>query len=201
MNIAVFASGKGTNFQAIAEAVHKGFIKARLSLLVCDTPGAPVVQKAQRAQVPVFLIERKSFSSLKEFENRIIKALWQEKIDLIVLAGFMRILSPAFVAQFKGRMLNIHPSLLPSFKGTRGIQEAFRYGVKVTGVTVHFVDEHVDHGPIILQSPLPLAANETLASLERKIHALEHTLYPQAVKLFTEGKLRIKGRVVRVATQ
>lgn len=199
MNIAVFASGKGSNFQAILNAAKKGFIKAPVRVLVCDNPHAAVIRKAKRGKVAVFLIERKHFSSQKEFERRIIETLIQEKIGLIVLAGFMRILSPAFVARFKNRILNIHPSLLPSFKGTAGIKEAFEYGVKITGVTVHFVDEKLDHGPIILQSPISLAGNESLFSLERKIHILEHTLYPRAIKLFVEGKLRIKGRRVTVA--
>jgi phosphoribosylglycinamide formyltransferase-1 len=201
MNIAVFASGKGTNFQAIIQSVKKGFIKARLSLLVCDNPKAPALLKARRAKITTFLAQRKSFASGKDFEAAIVEALRQERIDLIVLAGFMRILSPGFVRRYQGRILNIHPALLPAFKGTAAIHDALDYGAKVTGVTVHFVDEKIDHGPIILQAPVLINHNDTRASLETKIHALEHTVYPQAIKLFVERKLRLTGRRVKILTR
>ncbi|MDD4954174.1 MAG: phosphoribosylglycinamide formyltransferase [Candidatus Omnitrophica bacterium] len=198
MNIAVFASGRGTNFSAVVRAVKAGKIKANLALLVCDNPGAQVVGRARRAGIKIALVTRKELSAKEEFENKIIAYLQECKIDLIVLAGFMCLLSSAFVRRYSGRIINIHPSLLPSFKGVQGIKDAFDYGSKVTGVTVHFVDEKMDHGPIILQGAVRIEENDTLESLEVKIHRLEHKLYPEAIRLFTEGKLRLEGRKVTI---
>jgi len=200
MNIAVFASGRGTNFSAIIRAVKKGKIKADLSLLVCDNPGAGAIGRAGRAGIKVALVKREDFTAKEDFEAKIISHLEENKIDLIVLAGFMRLLGPALVSRYKGRILNIHPALLPAFKGTEGIKDALAYGVKVTGVTVHFVDEAVDHGPIILQEAVKIEEDDTPESLEKKIHKLEHRVYPQAVKLFVEGRLQIEGRRVKVST-
>lgn len=196
MNIAVFASGRGTNFSAIARAAKKGVIKANLALLVCDNPKALVLQKAKRAGVKAALVKKEDFATKRDFELGIIEHLEENTIDLIVLAGFMRILSPEFVRQYKFRILNIHPALLPSFKGAQGIKDAFDYGVKVTGVTVHFVDEEMDHGPIILQEAVKVRADDTLESLEKRMHKVEHLLYPEALRLFSEGKLKIEGRRV-----
>ena len=199
-NIAVFASGKGTNFSAIARAIKKGKIKANLSLLVCDNPKAGVIVRAKRMGVKVALVLREDFKSRKDFEAKIIQHLEENKIDLIVLAGFMRLLSSDFVKSYFGRILNIHPALLPSFKGTQGIKDAFDYGVKITGVTVHFVDEKMDHGPIILQEAVKVKEEDTLETLEKKIHKIEHKIYPEAIRLFLEGKLKIEGRKVKILT-
>lgn len=197
-NIAIFASGRGTNFSAIREAVKSRRLKANLALLVCDNPKAYVLKRAKKAKVKVALVKREDFSSKKDFEAKIIEHLKSSRIDLIVLAGFMRLLSSGFVRQYKGKIVNIHPSLLPSFKGTEGIREAFEYGVKVSGVTVHLVDEELDHGPIIMQAPLQIGERDTLASFEEKIHKIEHKLYPEAIRLFVEGRLKLEGRRVRV---
>ena len=196
MNIAVFASGRGTNFSAIIRAVKKGKIKANLSLLVCDNSQAGALSRGKRAGIKLALVKREVFSAKKDFEAKIIQHLEENKIDLIVLAGFMRMLSPEFVSRYKNRILNIHPALLPSFKGSQAIKDAFECGVKVTGVTVHFVDEKMDHGPIILQQAVKVGQDDTLASLEAKIHKIEHQLYPEAIRLFIEDKLRIEGRKV-----
>ena len=201
MNLAVFASGRGTNFSAVARAVKKGKIKANLALLVCDNPAAGAISRARRAGIKVALVKRKDFASSKDFEAKIIQYLREETIDLIVLAGFMRILGPDLINEFKGRIINIHPALLPSFKGAHGIKDAFDYGVKVTGVTVHFVDEQMDHGPIILQEAVSIKQDDTLETLEARIHKIEHKLYPQAIKLFVEGKLKIEQRRVRISNQ
>ncbi|MCM8800854.1 MAG: phosphoribosylglycinamide formyltransferase [Candidatus Omnitrophica bacterium] len=198
MNIAIFASGRGTNFSAIARAIKKGKIKANLSLLICDNPKAKVIGKAKRLGIKVVLVNREDFSTKKDFETKIIEYLEKEKIDLIVLAGFMRLLSKDFVERFKDHILNIHPALLPSFKGTEGIKDAFEYGVKVTGVTVHFVDEKMDQGPIILQRVVKVKEDDTLESLEKKIHKVEHKIYPEAIRLFIEGRLKIEGRKVKI---
>ena len=189
MNIAVFASGRGSNFSAIARAVKNGKIKAILALLVCDNPKAKVLAKAKRQGVKIVLVKEEDFAYKKDFEEKIIQHLKEENIELIVLAGFMRLLSPEFISQYKNKILNIHPALLPSFKGTEGIKDAFAHGVKVTGVTVHFVDEEMDHGSIILQQAMKIEEDDTLETLEAKIHKIEHKLYPQAIQLFIEGRL------------
>ncbi len=198
MNIAIFASGNGSNFQAIAEAVKKGRIKARLALLVCDNLDAFVLERARKLKVKAFLAERKDFPSKADFEAAIVKELEKEKIGLIALAGYMKMLSADFVKRYKSRIINIHPSLLPSFKGTDGIKEAFEYGVKITGPTVHFVDEQMDHGPIIMQAAVKIEDTDTEETLAEKIHKEEHRIYPEAVRLFVEGKLMIACRKVIV---
>jgi len=198
MNIAVFASGRGTNFAAIIRAVKKGKIKANLALLVCDNPKAKAISRAKRAGIKIALVVREDFPTKEDFENKIIQHLEEDKIDLIVLAGYMRLLSPELVARYKNKIINIHPALLPSFKGTESIKDAFAYGIKVTGVTVHFVDEKMDHGPIILQAQVLIEEDDTLEFLETKIHKLEHKIYPEAIRLYTEGKLRIEARKVKI---
>jgi len=201
MNIAIFASGRGTNFGAIIKAVKSGKVKANLSLLVCDNPKAGAVARAKRAGVKIALVERKDFADKKDFEAKIIEHLEEHKIDLILLAGFMRLLTPEFVGRYRGRILNIHPALLPSFKGTQAIKDAFDYGVKVSGVTVHFVDDKMDHGPVILQKALPVQEDDTPESLEKKIHKIEHSLYTEAIGLFVEGKIRLEGRKVIISNR
>ncbi len=198
-NIAVFASGRGTNFEAIIKAVKKKTIKARIALLVTDQPKSGAIARAARAGIKVAVVERKDFSNNHDFEVKVLQYLKEENVDLVVLAGFMRMLSTDFVREYKGRIINIHPALLPSFKGTKAIEDAYSYGVKFTGVTVHFVDEEMDHGPIIFQEAIPIKPNEALEELEAKIHEVEHKLYPYAIKLFVEDKLKIEGRRVKIA--
>ena len=198
MNIAVFASGRGTNFSALIRAVKKGKIQANLSLLVCDNPKAQALGRARRAGIKVALVKREDFATRSDFEQKIIQHLEENGIGLVVLAGFMRVLGPDLVNRYKDKILNIHPALLPAFKGAHAIKDAFDYGAKATGVTVHFVDEKMDHGPIILQTPVDIEETDTLESLEAKIHKVEHRVYPKAVGLFIEGKLKLEGRKVRI---
>jgi phosphoribosylglycinamide formyltransferase-1 len=198
VNIAVFASGRGSNFSAILRARKKKLFNADLSLLVCDQPKAPVIAKARRAGVKIALVRREDFVSKSDFEKKIFQHLEDNRIDLIVMAGFMRMLSPEFVRRYKDKIINVHPALLPSFKGSHGIKDAFDYGVRFTGVTVHFVDELMDHGPIILQQPVKIESKDTLETLEAKIHKVEHKLYPEAIRLFAEGKLKMEGRKVKL---
>lgn len=198
LNIAVFCSGNGSNFQAIAESVKCVEIKAKIALMVCDNPKAFALERAKKLGIKSLLIERKNFKTKNEFETEVIKNLEKENIELICLAGYMRLVSPGLVQKYHHRILNVHPALLPSFKGTEGIKDALECGVKVTGVTVHFVDEEMDHGPIILQQDLEIKDNDTEESLALRIHEIEHQLYPRAVKLFIEGKLKIEGRRVKI---
>ncbi|MCM8830859.1 MAG: phosphoribosylglycinamide formyltransferase [Candidatus Omnitrophica bacterium] len=196
MNIAVLASGNGTNFEAIAKAIKKGYIKANLKILITDREDAFVRVRARKFKVKEIFINPKNFKSRLDFDKQIIKILKKENIDLVVLAGYMRILTSYFVKAFRNRILNIHPALLPAFKGIDAIKRAYNYGCKITGVTVHFVDEELDHGPIILQEAVKINATDTLEKLEQKIHNLEHKLYPKAIKLFIEKRLKTKKRLV-----
>lgn len=190
LNLAIFASGNGSNFAALIKAVREKKIKVKLVVLVCDKPEAFVVKRAQKAKVAVILVKREDFPSRLDFEAAIIQRLKNYKIDLIALAGFMRLLSPDFVKRYRNRIMNIHPSLLPVFKGAQAIRDALSARADSTGVTVHFVDEEIDHGPVILQEKIKIRSKDTLASLEKRIHLLEHKLYPQAIKLFYSGKIK-----------
>lgn len=181
MNFAVFASGNGGNLQAIINAVKAGKIKARLNLVFSDKPQAFALVRAKKAKVPVLCLDPKGYPSRAAFDKDVIKRLKEHGIEFIVMAGYMRLLSACFFESYAGRIINIHPSLLPSFKGTHGIKDAFDYGVKVTGVTVHYVVEEMDAGRIIAQVPVEIKKTDTLASLERKIHAVEHKLYPAVI--------------------
>jgi len=199
MNIAVLASGNGTNFEAIVSSVEKGKLKnATIKLLISDKKDAFVLKRAEKHKIKSLFIDPKIFESRILFDKEIVRIFRKEKIGLVVLAGFMRILSPYFVKAFKNKILNIHPALLPSFKGKSAIKEAYEYGVKVTGVTIHFVDNGVDHGPIIFQKALKIKEKESLDSLEIRIHRLEHRLYPEAIKLFIQRRLKVSGRKVTI---
>ncbi len=196
MNIAVFVSGNGTNLQAIIDAISRGEIKAKIALVVSDNKDAYALVRAKKANVETFILSAKDFKSREDYDKEIIKELEKRNVRLVVLAGFMRLLSPYFVRQYKNKIMNIHPALLPSFKGTHGIKDAFECGMEMTGVTVHFVDEELDHGPIILQETVSIDGDDTLETLEEKIHKVEHKLYPKAIRLFVEGKLKVEGRKV-----
>ncbi|MBE2940596.1 MULTISPECIES: phosphoribosylglycinamide formyltransferase [Anoxybacillus] len=185
--VAIFASGSGTNFQAIVDAVKKGDIQAEVALLVCDRPQAKVIERAMREHVPIFVFNPKQYETKQQFEREILQQLQQKEIDLVVLAGYMRLIGPTLLQAYPNRIVNIHPSLLPAFPGKDAIGQAYRYGVKVTGVTVHYVDEGMDTGPIIAQRALYIDDGEPLESVERRIHEIEHVLYPQVIQqLLTE---------------
>ncbi len=199
MNIAVLASGNGTNFEAVVRSAEKGKLRnAKIKILISDKEKSFVQKRAKKHNIKSVFVDPKRFSSRTLFDKEVVRILRKEKIRLVVLAGFMRILSPYFVKAFKNRILNIHPALLPSFKGESAIKKAYKYGVKVTGVTVHFVDNDVDHGPIIFQEALKIKEGESLESLEKRIHRLEHKLYPEAIKLFIQGRLKVRGRKVAI---
>ncbi len=196
MNIAVLCSGKGSNFKAIIDTARQGFFNADIAVMICDNPGAYAVEIARQENIPCLVLPRKDFSSKQGLEEEILNELQSRDIGLICLAGYMSLLSPEFIKAYKDRILNIHPSLLPAFKGASGIEDAFEYGVKITGVTVHFVTDEVDAGPIILQKAVGINADDTKESLRENMHRAEHILYPEAIKLFTEGRLKIDGRKV-----
>ncbi len=198
MNIAVFCSGNGTNLQAIIDSQKKGYIKADIKLVVSDTPDCYAITRAKNAGIKILIVERKNFKTKKDFEEDILKALKKENISLIVLAGYMRMLSGDFIGVYENKIMNIHPALLPSFKGAHGIKDAFEYGVKITGPTAHFVTLDMDSGPIILQSSVKVTEDDTEETLAEAVHEEEHKIYPRAIQLFVEGKLKIEGQKVRI---
>lgn len=198
MRFCVFISGQGTNLQAIMDAVKSGAITAELALVLSSNAKAYGLKRAEQAGIKTVVFDPKNYTNKQSVDRDMVILLRQEKIDFIVLAGYMRLLTPFFIKTFHNKILNIHPSLLPSFKGVQGIKDALTYGVKVTGVTVHFVDDMMDHGPIILQEALRLQPYESMQSLEEKIHKIEHRLYPKAIQLYVEGRLKFKGRKIMI---
>jgi phosphoribosylglycinamide formyltransferase-1 len=196
--IAVFASGFGSNLQALIDFNEKDDLGGDIALVFSNNPDAQALKRAEKHKIKGLHMDPGKFPSREEFESKILDVLEEENIDLIVLAGYMFLLTPLLISAYKERILNIHPALLPSFKGTHGIKDAYDYGVKISGVTVHFVDEELDNGPIIMQAPVYIDSNDTIESFEKKIHEVEHKIYPLAVKLFCLGKIKIEGRKVQI---
>jgi phosphoribosylglycinamide formyltransferase-1 len=193
--LAVFVSGSGSNLQAIIDAKIS---TVEIALVFSNNPNAYALERIKKYGIASLVIDHTGYSSREDYEKEILRSMETYNIDLIALAGFMRILSPYFVSRFKNRIMNLHPALLPAFAGVNSVRQALEYGVKYTGCTVHFVDEGVDTGPIILQSVVPIFENDTEDSLLERIHEEEHRIYPEAIRLFSEGKLRIKGRRVSI---
>ncbi|GGH09879.1 phosphoribosylglycinamide formyltransferase [Paenibacillus segetis] len=196
--IAVFASGQGSNFQSLVDSAHNGRLGAEIALLVCNKPQAPVVERARKAGIDCFLFEPKAYASRGDYEREIAAELAERGIDLIVLAGYMLLLTPVLVDLYAGRMINIHPSLLPSFPGINAIGQALNYGVKVTGVTVHLVDGGMDSGAVIAQQVVHIDDDDNIHSLEDKIHRAEQELYPRVVSWFANGCVHVEGRRITV---
>lgn len=182
MKIAVFASGNGSNFEAIVKSMNQGEIEGAIVLVFSDRTDAYVLERAKSLQIPVRSFSPKQFTNKVEYEREILKELEAKEVELLVLAGYMRLIGPTLLNAYPNRILNIHPALLPEFPGLHGIRDAFEAGVKQTGVTVHYVDNGVDTGPILAQKRVNIEENETLASLELKIHQAEHQLYPEVVQ-------------------
>lgn len=198
VRIGVLASGRGSNFQAIVDAVESGFVKhARIVVLISDVEDAFALERARNHGIAGVFVNPKDFSRREEFDSRLVEELRKRDVDLVLLAGYMRIITPGFVKSFKNRIMNIHPALLPSFPGLHAQKQALEYGVKISGCTVHFVDEEVDHGPIILQSAVDVMDDDTEETLSKRILEQEHRIYPLAVKLYVEGKLSVEGRKVK----
>jgi len=198
MRFAVLISGNGSNLQAIIDAHKKGIIKSEPALVICNNSTAFGLQRAQKAGIPTMVFKSADYTNRQSVDRDMVIHLKKAKVDFIVMAGYMRMLTKYFIKQYHHRILNIHPSLLPSFKGVQGIKDTLTYGAKVTGVTVHFVDEKMDHGPIILQEAFKIAEDDTLQTLERRIHKVEHRVYPRAIALYEQNRLKIKGRRVHI---
>jgi len=223
--IVVLASGNGANFQAIVDQLQRriladaagapvltpvagtgnppvmGALVFDVVLMITDVPGAPVIQRAWSRGVPTAVLPYDAYDSIEAHDLHLIDAVRDSHADLVVMAGYMRLVTPAFVQAFAGRLINVHPALLPSFKGTKAIADALEYGVKVTGVTVHYVEQEMDSGPIIAQEPVRVLEGDTVQSLAERIHAVEHRLLPETIRQIAAGKVmapQAGSRVVRV---
>lgn len=198
LRVGVLASGRGSNFRALAEAAAAGRIPAAVVVLVTDRAEAGAVAIARELGIETVVLPPAHHPSREAHEKAVIAALEERRVGLVCLAGYLRLVSPAFVAHFAGRLLNIHPSLLPAFPGLHPQRQALEHGARISGATVHFVDEGVDTGPIVLQAAVPVLHDDTEATLADRILAEEHRLYPEAVRLFALGRLEIRGRRVQI---
>lgn len=197
--LAILASGNGTNLQAFIDAIDNGHLDAQIAVVLSDQPDAYALTRARQADIPHKYIGKGDYPSREAFEMELVEMIKKSKADLVILAGFMRILSVSFLSHFRGRVMNIHPSLLPAFRGLDAQKQALDYGVKVTGCTVHFVDEGMDTGPIILQAVVPVLKGDTRDQLAQRIQQKEHQIFPEAVRLFQQKSLKIEGRRVKIS--
>jgi phosphoribosylglycinamide formyltransferase-1 len=198
IRVAVFASGSGSNFQRIIDLTQQGKLNITLSLLVCDKATAGAINRAEAAGIPTYVFNPKDYPSREAYEAEIVEELQRMQVDLIVLAGYMRLITSTLVDPYYGRMINIHPALLPAFPGAHGIRDAFEAGVHETGCTVHFVDNGMDTGPIIAQQVVPVLAGDTLDTLSARMHEAEHELYPQVIDWISRGYVTLNDRQVTV---
>ncbi|MBO6304599.1 MAG: phosphoribosylglycinamide formyltransferase [Selenomonadaceae bacterium] len=197
-NLGILCSGRGSNLQSIIENIESGNINAEIKIVLTDKPDAMALSRAKDAGIKAVCVNRKEFETREAFEKALIKELKAANVTLVILAGFMRLLSPLFVRAYEGRIMNIHPALLPSFQGAHAHRDVLAYGVKVSGCTVHFVDEGMDSGPIILQEAVPVLDGDTEETLAARVLKVEHRIYPEAIRLFAEGKLKVEGRKVKI---
>jgi phosphoribosylglycinamide formyltransferase-1 len=194
--IGILVSGRGTNLQAIIDAIENGELKAHIAVVLSNKKEAPALARAQKKGFEAVSLDPKQFAGKKEFDRALAKELEDREIDLVCLAGYMRILGPEFIRKFEGKIINIHPSLLPAFPGLDVQQKAIDYGVKFSGCTVHFVNEEVDGGPIILQAVVPIHESDDAETLAKRILIQEHLIYPQAIQMIVENRLHIENRKV-----
>ncbi len=198
LRLGILISGSGTNLQAIIDSIESGRLNAEAAIVISDRPGAYGIERAKKHNIPALVIDRTLYGAREQFEDELIKALREKEAGLVACAGFMRLLSPLFVRAFHMRTMNIHPSLLPAFPGLNTHKNAIDYGARFSGCTVHFVDEGLDTGPIIIQAAVPVMEGDTPETLARRIHVEEHRIYPQAIRLFADGRLDVVGRRVKI---
>lgn len=196
VNIGVLVSGSGTNLQAIIEAIEAGKIKGKICIVISDNPDAYALKRANKHNIETQYINYKEFNDREEYDKIIVSALKERDCDLVVLAGYLKILTPYFINAYKNKIMNIHPALLPSFPGLHVQKKAIDHGVKVSGCTVHFVDEGLDSGPIIIQRAVEVKKDDTEETLTKRILKEEHQIYPRAIQLFAQERLTINGRRV-----
>jgi phosphoribosylglycinamide formyltransferase-1 len=198
LRLGVLVSGSGTNLQSILDHCRKRQIDAVTAVVVSNRPEAYALTRARQAQVPTAVVENKLFATREEFDARLVEILREHRVELVCLAGFMRLLSPVLIQAFPNRILNIHPALLPAFPGLDVQKKALEYGVRFSGCTVHVVDEGCDTGPIVIQAAVPVAPDDTPETLAARILKQEHRIYPRAIQLFAEGRITLEGRRVHV---
>jgi phosphoribosylglycinamide formyltransferase 1 len=196
--LGILASGRGSNLQAILDAIAAGRCPARVAVVVSDRPDAPALARARGAGVEAVHVDPRFHPERAAFDRVVAGVLEKHAVQLVCLAGYMRLLSPGFVAAFRGRIFNVHPALLPAFPGLHPQRQALQHGVKVAGATVHLVDEGTDTGPIVLQAAVPVLEGDTEESLAARILVEEHRLFPEAIRLYAEGRLEVVGRRVRI---
>lgn len=196
--LGVLVSGNGTNLQAIIDRIETGSLSAAVACVISNKADAYALERAQKHGIPAIHLAYKGFDNREAYDAELVRILLAHGVELVILAGFMRILTPTIIDAFPNRMMNIHPALLPSFPGLDAQKQALDYGVKVSGCTVHFVDAGCDTGPIIIQAVVPVMENDTEETLSQRIHKEEHRIYPEAIRLYSEGKLKVEGRRVIV---
>jgi phosphoribosylglycinamide formyltransferase 1 len=199
LRVGVLLSGSGTNLQAIIDRVRARTLSVELALAISNRAAAKGLERAQAAGVPTRIIDHRTFSDRAAFDAALVAALERARVELVVLAGFDRLVTTTLLSAFPQRVINIHPALLPAFPGMHAQRQAADFGVKLAGATVHFVDEHVDHGPIIVQGAVPVRADDDEGTLAQRILGVEHEIYPLAIQLFADGRLSIVGRRVLVS--
>jgi phosphoribosylglycinamide formyltransferase 1 len=196
LKIGILASGEGSNFQAIVDQTRDSPV--RFSVVIYNNSSAPVRFRAKNLGIPAVFLDHRQFTTREALDQAILEVLGEYEVDLVVMAGWMRLVTAVLVEAYRGRMVNIHPSLLPSFRGIRAVEQALEYGVPITGCSVHFVDLEVDSGPIIAQEAVPILADDTVETLSQRIHEAEHRIYPQVVRWLAEGRVQVEGRRVRI---
>ncbi len=199
MRIGVLISGSGTNLQAIIDAIAEGRLDAEVAVVISNLEDAYGLERARKAGIPAVHVDRTAYTTFAAYNAAIRDTLLDHEVDVVAMAGYMRLLGVEVLDAFPGRVLNIHPALLPAFPGPSGIRDAFEHGVKVTGVTVHFANENFDEGPIIAQAAVEVAEGDTVEALEAKIHAVEHELYPRVLQWIAEGRVTVEGRIAHIA--
>ncbi|OGC10948.1 phosphoribosylglycinamide formyltransferase [candidate division WOR-1 bacterium RIFOXYA12_FULL_52_29] len=198
LKLGILISGEGSNLQAIINACESDRIPGKVVVVISNNPDAHGLERAKKHNIPVFAIDHRSYSDRNTYELEIVKVLQQHEVELVCLAGYMRIVGEVLLQRYRGKMINIHPSLLPSFPGLHAQRQALEHGVLITGCTVHYVDEGCDTGPIIIQSAVPIMEKDDENTLAERILAQEHAIYPEAIRLIAEDKLKIEGRIVKL---
>lgn len=196
VNVGVLVSGSGTNLQSIIDAIESGRLRASIKLVISNKPDAYALERAKKHGIQTVVVRVKDFPTRELFDSEVLRLLKEAGVELVVLAGFMRLISSVLLEGFPMRIINIHPSLLPSFPGLEVQKAAIEHGVKFSGCTVHFVDSGLDSGPIIIQAVVPIKDEDTVEALQKRILAEEHRIYPQAIELFSEGRIEVRGRRV-----
>lgn len=199
--LGVLASGRGSNFQSIIDSIESGFLKAKIAVLVSDNPRAYAIKRAEDKGIETLVLKPADFPDRDAYYVRIADEFFTRGVGLVILAGFMRVVGNPLISRYHNRIMNIHPALLPSFPGLHGQRQAVESGVRISGCTVHFVDEGVDTGPIIIQAAVPSYPDDTEESLSERILRQEHRIFPYAIKLYAEGRIQIKGRKIQIAVE